>query len=300
MVLYERKKSKKEKATILIIITAVLLSAAVSVYFVFDLRKLFADIPEQITITVAWNPGSMADDIARVLAGNIDTQTAMQNIPGAHGANGLNAVFSTGADGANLLSTSLSAFVTSEAMGFAESSPDDWTAWLVAFSPAVLVVAADSPITNMSELNGLTCANSGFGTVSFAAAELLSGDYEHISFQGVNAAVNALFDGEADFAVLLKTEVAGRLNSGELRVLETMDFGEYYGLFVPESVKKSRLNGLDGLIESAVTSEAFIAFINENGISVTDYDRKQSGEIISGYGRLLRGIFYETGFLPEG
>jgi len=298
----KNKKNRKNKKAKVIIITAVLLSAAVAACFLFglfDFRKFFADIPGQLTITVAWNPGSMADDIARVMAGNTDTQTAMQNIPGAQGANGLNSVFSTGADGANLLSTSLSAFVTSEAMGFAESSPGDWTAWLVAFSPAVLVVAADSPYNSVDELAGLICANSGFGTVSFAAAEQLSGDYGHISFQGVNAAVNALYDGEADFAVLLKTEVAGRLNSGELRVLETMDFGEYYGLFVPASVRKSRLNGLDILIESAVTSEAFAAFINENGLSAADYNRKQSSAVISEYGVLLRNLLFEAGFLPK-
>ena len=294
------KKKKNKKAKALIIIAAVLLSAAVAAYFVFDLKMFFADIPKQLTITVAWNPGSMADDITRVMAGNTDTQTAMQNIPGAHGANGLNTVFNTGTNGANLLSTSLSAFVTSEAMGFAESSPSDWTAWLVAFSPAVLVVAADSQYNAVNELAGLTCANSGFGTVSFAAAELLSGEYGHISFSGVNAAVNALFDSEADFAVLLKTEVAGRLNSGELRVLETMDFGEYYGLFAPASVRKSRLNGLDLLIESAVTSDAFMTFINENGLSVADYSRKSGDKVISEYGSLLRGIFYEAGFLPAG
>ncbi|MCL2638015.1 MAG: tripartite tricarboxylate transporter substrate-binding protein [Oscillospiraceae bacterium] len=287
-----------KKKTKTMIITAVVLISTAAVYFVFNFEKYFNNIPEQITITVAWNPGSTANDIVRVMSGNIKTQTVLQNIPGANGANGLNAVFNAEHDGTNLLSTSLSAFVTSEAMGFAQSSPSDWTAWLVAFSPAVLVVAADSPYIAVNELAGLTCADSGFGTVSFAAARLLSGEYEHISFSGVNAAVNALFDGEADFAVLLKTEISARLDSGELRILETMDFGEYYGLFVPADVQKSRLKSLDRLLENAVASEAFAAFIDENGLQKMDYDRGQSVKIINEYGHLLRDVLNKAGFLP--
>ncbi|MCL2698045.1 MAG: hypothetical protein FWE74_08185 [Oscillospiraceae bacterium] len=239
-----------KKKILIIIITAVLITAAAVLFFLRERLFSNVDIPSQITITVAWNPGSVADDIARVVSGDMDTQVILQNITGANGANGLNAVFNAPHDGTNLLSTSLSAFLSAEPMGFADSKPDDWTWWLVAFSPAVIVVAADSPYESINELGNLVQADTSSGS---------------------SPAVNAVLRGEADFAELLRVEVIHLLNSGELRVLETLDFGEHYGLFVPAGVPADRLSGLENLIESAVASEAFAVFLNDNGLLATEF-----------------------------
>jgi len=73
---------------------------------------------------------------------------------------GLNAVFNQERDGTNLLSTSLSAFTEVGEMGFAESPPNDWTAWLVAYSPEYddyygLFVPADVPEERLRGLDNL-------------------------------------------------------------------------------------------------------------------------------------------------
>jgi tripartite-type tricarboxylate transporter receptor subunit TctC len=131
------KKLNEKLFPIVITVAAVLITAAVVLMFWWERNA--SVIPEQIVITVAWNPGSVSDDIARVMAGNINseiTQAVLQNITGANGANALNAVYNAPHDGTHLLSTSLSAFFESERMGFAESSRDDWTWWIVAYSPA--------------------------------------------------------------------------------------------------------------------------------------------------------------------
>jgi len=189
------------------------------------------DIPGQVIVTVPWNPHSIADTMIRSMAGDMDTQVTVENVTGANGATGANAVFSAVSDGTSLLSTNLSAFVTSESMGFGQSSHRDWAAWLCAFSPAIITVTADSPYHTIGELieaarqdpGGLRSANPGLGTAGFVAAELFRIctplEFQHFDYAGSSPAIHALLNSEVDFAILLSIEVTERLRSGELRAL---------------------------------------------------------------------------------
>ena len=315
-----------------VFLIVVLLAAGTTAWFFRDatMDTMFRYKPDHVTVTVAWNPHSTADDLVRALSGGMETPVSIQNIPGANGAGGANYVWNEAHDGDNLLSTNLSAFVTGEAMGFAESSFRDWAVWLCAFSPAVVVVAADSPYSTMEDLitalrnntELMRCANPGFGTVGFAAAELLRTrvplEFEHIDFAGNSPALSALLEGGADFAVLLSIEAAERLNTGEIRALgafgETilapsifgisgsldavLPFGDYYGLFIPSDVPVKRLNGLTDLIESAAASDMFAAFLRERKLTPVAPDRNQSNEITGHIALLLNQTLYDAGYLP--
>ena len=235
--------SKRRQQNRLIIAIAAVVVVAIAV-FVIIYSGIFIGAPRQISVTIAWNPGSTADDIVRTISRATDTQVSLLNITGANGASGANAVFNSVHDGTSVLSTNLSAFVTSEAMGFADSSPSDWAAWLCAFSPAVVVVANNSPYYTINDLiaamrqkpGGLLCANSGFGTVSYTAAELLSTriilEFDHLSLSGSNQAVEALMNGsdienEVDFAILLSIDIAEHLRTGQLRAIGVFSKEEY-------------------------------------------------------------------------
>jgi tripartite-type tricarboxylate transporter receptor subunit TctC len=321
---------KNSRAKIVLFTAAAVLAALVTaaVYIFWDMNK--ADVPEQLAITVAWNPHSTADTMVRTLAGVMEPQIMIQNVTGANGARGANAVFHADRDGTNILSTSLSAFVTAEAMGFGESSYRDWAVWLCAFAPAVVTVAADSPYRTMDDLivdlrgnpGKLKCANGGFGTTGFVAAELFrtrgAFDFHHAPYSGGSPAGNALINGEADFGILLSVEIAGLLRSGELRALgafgdtdiapsivgissgldAVLPFGEYYGLFVPVDVPRSRLNGLENLLQAAAASDAFAAFVRNNGLAAQDPGRKQDGELTERFAVLVCWTLYDAEFLP--
>jgi tripartite-type tricarboxylate transporter receptor subunit TctC len=129
-------KKRRRFAIIAATIAVVLAITAIVLWFWLDFGEIPEDddVPEQITVTVAWNPGSIADDMVRVMDFG-DTVLVLQNVVGTHGARGLNAVYAAEHDGTNLLSTSLTAFREVHEMGFAETSLDDWTWWLVAYSP---------------------------------------------------------------------------------------------------------------------------------------------------------------------
>jgi tripartite-type tricarboxylate transporter receptor subunit TctC len=318
----------KNKKWILLITAAVLVTAAAAAVYLRD--TLFADTPRQLNVTVAWNPHSLADDMVRAMAPGMEVPITLLNMPGALGSAGANAVYRAAHDGSSVLSTSLSAFVTGEALGFAEQSHTEWEMWLCAFSPAWVVVPDGSPYADMYDLiadlrarpGQLRCADSGFGTVSFAAAELLSVnlllEFEQLSYPGSNPAIAALLEGEAQFGVLLSAEAFRRIQPGELRVLATfgeagdvpgvrglgdrldavLPFGEYYGLFIPAGVPDRMLNGLDAVVGSAAETEGFGTFLRERGLERVNTRRDRGMEITGRYASVICWILFDAGYLP--
>lgn len=331
-----RKENKQKKWYWLLAALAILVAL---IYFFGNTltTMLYGKITDEVTVTVAWNPHSTADMMARAMAGAADTPLKLENLPGAHGANAMNAVYATDRNETRLLSTSLSAFVTSEAMGFGESSHRDWAAWLCAFSPALIIVPADSPYQTIDQLiaalrqnpGNLRCANAGFGTVGSAAAELLGTrallEFDHIDCAGSGPAANAILNGEADFAVLLSTEVKDRLRSEELKALasfaeediildeiivtsiagirdsldEILPFGEYYGFFIPDDINFSRLMGMDGLLKTVSSGENFEPFLEQSGIIALNPSRRNSEQTIERMASLLCRTLYGMGYLPN-
>jgi len=335
---------RRRRNRLILIITSIVLVIAAAAFFIFR-SDIFDSAPDQISVTVAWNPGSIADDIVREMARATDTQITIQNITGANGANGANAIFQSERNGASLLSTSLSALVTAEAMGFTDNSYTDWAAWLCAFSPAVVVVANDSPYHSMDDLiavirqnpGRLRCANSGDGTVSFVAAELLSTrvvlEFDHISYSGSSQAAEALKESEsqeaeADFAILLSIEAANHLRSGQLRAIgaftgsdhffsygnpvitvpsisgidhrldNVLPFGEYFGLFIPTDTPQSKLHGLDDLVNTVVDSQTFSHYLLNNGLVATAIDRSENTQVMEHFSSIINWTLYDVGYLP--
>lgn len=238
----QKKRRRNLPLTAAVVLAAVVVTIIVAVFVWRGVDRI--GTPEQITIIVAWNPGSIADDIVKTMEFG-ETQIVLQNVPGANGADGLNDVYRSPHNGEYLLSTSHSAFESAWEMGFAESDKDEWVQMMVAFSPTVIVVKSDSPYNEVSELSDLIKADVSSGS---------------------NPAVNALLSGEADYAELLSVEVAARVNAGELRIIETLETGEQYGLFFVTDVSAKQSDTLKTLIESATSGAEFTMFLEEKGL----------------------------------
>lgn len=317
----------RKKRMVMVMITAAI-SLMAFLAMVILLRNQ-DNLPQNINIIVAWNPYSITDEMASNLSLNMDTNVSLEHLLGANGARGKNEVFATGHNGENVLATSLSAFLTAEAMGFGETSHYDWAAWLCIFSPAVVAVAPNSPYTTISDMindiaqnpNKTTVANSGFGTTSFAAAELfatnLGLNFEHMSLPGVSPVINAVLGGDADFAILLSTE-ASQLRiiatfTEELLVLDDvvipsiyginanldaiLPFGEYYGIFAPKTASQSRLNHIQSIVQNAAASEDFTTFAQEEMLIALNPSKTQSEIIIDHIYPLTIKALQDGGFL---
>jgi tripartite-type tricarboxylate transporter receptor subunit TctC len=223
-------------------------------------------------------------------------------------------------------------------MGFGESPRQNWTGWLCAFAPAIVVVAAGSPFVTLGDLTAalqqspgaLRCANSGFGTISFTAAQLFRTnttlEFEHISHAGSSPAINALLNGNADFAILTSTEITHALRSAEIRALaaftETnftlassnseisippitgihsgldalLPFGEYYGLFIPTDTPQ--LNSIESLLQTAVNTENFLTFTHERGLIPLTPDKTKNAATIENFCTHVCQTLTRAGFLP--
>jgi len=334
----ENIKPGKRKKKLVIILSAII-SVPLLIVLLIIYTNPFRSSPKNLTITIAWNQGSITDDIARVFAREMDTSVILHNLTGANGATGANDVFRSPHNGGKILSTSLSAFVTSEAMGFAESSPNDWEVWLCAFAPAVLVVPSESPYHTFNALldaiqtypGVLRCADDGYGTINFIAAELLSSkmvlEVNHRSFSGAAQVIDAFSEYEADFAILLSVQAAEYVQSGRLRALgvfseeavtlngdtefiipplkgysdrfdATLPFGEYYGFFIPKNTPGSQLSGLDTVINNALDSDNFKDYMNISGLTTVASDRSKSSGIINRFSSLANWTLFDAGFLP--
>jgi len=338
-VISNKKVSKRRLRNRLIIIIAAILLVLASAVLLIIYTNPFGSTPRELTITVAWNPRSTVDDIARAIAGEINTAVNIKNITGANGASGANEVFRSVNNGGNILATNLSALVTSETMGFSESSHRDWEAWLFAFSPAVLVVPNDSHfhsidylIETIREYPGIVrCADDGYGTVSYIAAEFFSSqivlELSHQSFSGNSTAASALLEYQADFAILLSSQAKDLLRTGQLKALgvfsennfilsgdtdilippitgfsskfdASLPFGEYYGFFIPGNTPSAGLDRLDNMFIEAAGSVTFIEFTRNSGLEALVPDRSLHKEIAERICSVANWTLYNTGFLP--
>jgi len=323
---------------LIIIFGSIIFILFIAVMFVIHTNP-FRSVPEDLTITVAWSPGSTVDEMVRVLAREMDSHFTLSNISGANGANGANAVFRSPHNGGNILATTLSSFVTSEAMGFADSSHRDWETWLCAFSPAFIVVAYDSPYMTIHDLiaairdnpGTIRCADDGYGSIAFTAAELFSSktalEVSHVSFSGNTPAIDAVLDNNAEFAILLSTQVINHLQAGLLRPLGVfrdadfllggdtdiiipsiagisdgldalLPYGEYYGFFIPGNIPDEHFEIWDKMIKSAVASLTFTEFIRTAGIVPITPDRNSNSGIVERYSSVTNWTLYNAGFLP--
>jgi|GEM_PF-4403312 len=227
-----------------IIIAAVALSAiAAALAFFLMFKPKPEPEPEFITrtIIVPFHPGGTADLLAREFFGDWE----IRNVHGTNGADGANEVYEQGQDGELVLFTTLSALQAAYEMGFSEHSPDDWHIREVEFVPSVVVVAADSPYTTFEELqagSGLRCAVS---------SERYTTEFETVRYSGANPALHAVIDGEADFAIVLKTELQPFERSENVRGLETPEsiakIGEKYVLALPQNAPAEIFRGYESV-----------------------------------------------------
>jgi len=316
---YAKPTAKKNRLwAVLLAVFAALASVTAAVIVFFWQGE---DMPEQLAVTVAFNPHSISCDMLTALISGIDIPVAVSHIPGAAGAAGANAVY-TAPRGENLLATSLSAFILAEPMGFGLSGQDDWVGWLTAFAPAVVAVSHDSPhqhIYSVIITSNLRIVSSGHGTVSFVAAQAFAdimgrGNFEHITAQGSNVAIDALNAGEADVAILLLPDASNlrilasfdenqtsfsSLSGLDLDLDALLPFGEFYGIFAPADIGQSRLNSIYSIIQNASQTASFSTFANTRSLIPLNPNTQNDANTIDRRSQLIRLTLINEGFLPQ-
>lgn len=173
-----------------------------------------ADYPDRpLRMFVGFAPGGATDLLARYigkeLSGELGQSVVVENKPGAGGNTAVRMLTQAAPDGYTF-AIAANYIVNNAALG---KNPYDWKTdlapiALVAATPNVLVVPADSPVNNLAELierakqTPLTYASAGIGTSQHLGGELFQYQtnlkLDHIPYQGGTPAETDLVAGRVD------------------------------------------------------------------------------------------------------
>jgi len=190
-----------------------------------------------VHILVPYPPGGGVDVLTRTLAEAVSktwTQSiVVENRPGAGGVIASQAIASSAPDGYNLIMVA-SGHATNPFLypklpydTFKDFSPIS----LLASSPNVLLVRADSPYKSVSDViaaakakpGSLSFAHAGNGTSTHLAGELLNSlakiDLNAIPYKGGAPAINDLLGGQIPMSFNNGPESVGQLQAGTVRAL---------------------------------------------------------------------------------
>lgn len=217
------------------------LSLILCVLLVFCASLAFAQFKFErpITIIVPWAAGGASDQVARVLAGEMEKtlgqKIAVVNQPGGSGSIGQKGVYDAKHDGYTWAGNADGSVVTYQTLGLLEyPSHKDWHHYYAMFTPIVICVPADSKLNSPTDLAAemkkkpgeVKVASAGVGAGGHAAAEVFRKatgiEYKHIPYKGGYPAVVATVQGETDAVMQLSLEVADMLRAKKLKALAVM------------------------------------------------------------------------------
>ena len=190
-----------------------------------------------VHVFVPYSPGGGVDILARTL-GEVVSRTwgqsvVVENRPGAGGVVASQALAASAPDGYTLMVVA-SGHATNPLL-YPKIPYDTFKAFtpisLLASSPNILLVRADSPFRTLGEMieqarakpKGLSFGHAGNGTSTHLAGELLKSlakiDIEAISYKGGAPAINDLLGGQIQMSFNNAPEALGQLEAGTLRAL---------------------------------------------------------------------------------
>ncbi|WP_407165360.1 tripartite tricarboxylate transporter substrate binding protein [Bradyrhizobium sp. ORS 111] len=192
---------------------------------------------KSVHILVPYPPGGGVDVLTRTLADTVSKSwgqsIVVENRPGAGGVIASQAIATSAPDGYSLIMVA-SGHATNPFLyrklpydTFKDFSPISLLAW----SPNVLLVRADSPFKSVSDViaaarakpGSLSFAHAGNGTSTHLAGELLNSlakiDLSAIPYKGGAPAINDLLGGQIPMSFNNGPESVGQLQAGTVRAL---------------------------------------------------------------------------------
>jgi tripartite-type tricarboxylate transporter receptor subunit TctC len=243
-------------------------------------------LPKTIRIIVPFSPGASNDLFARALANRMGPKAGsginaiVENKPGAGGRIGAEMVSRGEPDGSILLFSSNS-FTTGAAL--TAKLPYDMEksfepVALMARSPMILLVAANSPLRNVADVvaaarrdgTKMTFGSSGVGGLNHMATELFQSvakiDTTHVPYKGMAGAVTDLIAGNIQYLISTAASAGAQVRSGQLRALgvSSSDRSRFMPELPPiaETLPGYAIEGWWGLYAPGGTPAPIIAALN--------------------------------------
>ncbi len=215
---------------------ALLLTAAVALFVSAATAQDYPWKPDHpITIVVPWAAGGSTDQVARVMAAEIEralgASVVVVNQPGASGSVGTTNVLNADKDGYTWAAGAIRDVGTYAVLGMLDTRVDDWNLYFGVSNTGVIAVNTNSPYQTFGDLmdafkanpGKVTVATAGLSSAGHTAIEAIAGatgiTYRHVPYDGGNPAVIATVAGETEVVTQLAVEEAEMLRAGRLRAL---------------------------------------------------------------------------------
>lgn len=287
-----------------------------------------------ITLIVPWGAGGASDQTGRMLASLMEpilgARIAVVNQPGASGATGQKSAYDAPKDGYTWAANADSSVATYQVLGLTpEISHRDWRAYLGIYTPCVICVNPNSPITDWNSLvnafktREVAVASAGIGAGGHIAAETFASQigvkYKHVPYAGGNPAVVATVSGETEVVMQLSMEVADMLRAGRIRAIAVMDnkpltisnfgtipaitdfapgfptVGFYFGLFIPRSIPDNVEKAIAAAFEQAAQSQQMKDFADLKGSVAVAIHGEEADKIMDHAAALSGWLMYDAG-----
>jgi len=262
-----------------------------------------------IKFVVGFGPGGANDLVARAVAEGVSKQLGqpviVENKPGAGSVVGGDYVAKSAPDGYTFYAGAAGGIVTIPMLrsNMPYKQEDLVPVGMMAVSPSIIVVNADSPIQNFKDLlakaqvkPGVTFATAGTGSTPHFVAEMLKlyaggGIYEIIPYksgsEGMFAVVSKQVDATSEASVVVLPQIEG----GKLRPLAStwnkritrlpnvpttkelgypnLFIGHWSGIFAPKGTPPEVIAKMNSAIQAALDTNALKARLIPQGIEPT-------------------------------
>lgn len=280
-----------------------------------------ADYPTKpVNLVVAYAAGGSTDIIIRAMSDKLGEKlgqpAVVQNKPGSGGVIGAEYVAKSKPDGYNLLVLSLSHLLRQsiDSQMAVNVLKDLDPICLYVTQPLVVVVKGDSKFKSLEELVAFGLKNPGklsFGSAGIGATSHFSGElikaatkmkFKHVPFAGDAPNITALMGGHIDFLVTGLPIVSGKVASGDLRLLASLEESRspdtkdvptmkekgypdavmysWFGFAAPAGTPKEIGVKLDATIRAVIKAPATQAAIRKIGFSEAHKGAAEFGEFI--------------------
>jgi tripartite-type tricarboxylate transporter receptor subunit TctC len=295
--------------------------------------------PERtITMIVPWGAGGLSDQTARVLASEMESvlgvKIAIVNQPGASGSIGTKAAYDKPHDGYTWVGNSNTSVATYQVRELTpEISHKDWQGFFAIFTPPVICVNPDSPITDWDSLlkafqsREVVVASAGIGSTGHIAAELYSRQmgvsYKNVPYKGGNPAVVATVAGETEVVMQASLECSDMLRAKKLRPIAALteepifidgvgeippatEFKKGFqgmatvvGILIPRDTPAEIQEAIAKAFDVAANSEAVKKLASEKGAVAANLQGKKADEAMDRAASQFGWILYEVGVAPK-
>ena len=292
--------------------------------------QTFPDRP--IRLIVPYTAGGTTDILVRLLQQPISDlvkqQVVVENRPGGASVIGTNAVAQAAPDGYTVLGTDLAILVNPGLMAKLpyDTLKDLRGVTMLARAPLLLLVHPSVPANTLEEFVALLKQNPGkynFGSGGYGTSTHIAGEMfiraagvkaEHIPFQGVTPAMNALLGGQVQFYFGGTTTAVQYLQTGRLKALAItgdkvsslvptvptfisrgingVEADSYWGIYAPAKTPDNVVAALNKMFVTALRDPQVIKRAGELGLNLIGNSSKehdaQISEMINNWGVVIK------------